>query len=240
MHPELKSLIANLPDMIVAEFNARAVPYDSTINFPVPVTALFNLIRSDCLITAGIRLNMVAEMDQVRKHLGPKAKGYKLGGSEHEVVNKLVSSVRSVLEGLSPQLYVGLCAVLLKANNECAMLRLLGTHYSNNMDRDLPVYVQYAMDWHRNWCDSALPAEMAQGNYPYPHTEVPVLAFMRAVAAIASGNAVETLSPWLKEIKVVVISKMEWLSPTETEVLRITTERLTGRDVADDFLKYFA
>lgn len=239
MHPELKSLIKNLPDMIVTEFNARAMPYAADFIFPVPVTALFNLLRADCLITAGIRLNMAAEMDQVRKHLGPTYKGYKRGDSEHEVTNKLVYAMRHVLTELSPQLYVSLSAFLMKVTSECDLLRMLGIHYADNMDQDLPPYVQYAMDWHRDWCVSPLPAE-AQNNYPYPHTEVPVLVFMRHIVAAASGRSTNRAElPWTDEVEKVVYSKLEWLSPTETELLRIGTSRLDSRDVDNDFLKYF-
>ena len=238
MHHELKALITNLPDMIVTEFNARAVPYVADFTFPVPVTALFNLIRSECLITAGVRSSMAAEMDQVLKHLGPKHKCYKkCAEAPHETVNQLVYAMRHVLEGISPQLYVSLSSFLMKATNECDLLKLLGTHYANDMDQDLPYYVQLAKDWHREWCNSSVPEGMIDEKYP--HDQVPVLVFMRSIVGVASERKAETALPWAKEVEDVVRSKLEWLSPTEVQLLRIITSRLDSRDVDNDFLKYF-
>lgn len=186
---------------------------------------------------AGVRFNVFEELEQVKETLNSRSKLYRRGAN-HNLSKLLHESVQAVLSQIDAELQVALSALLLRARHGSDLLRLLGTHYSNNMDQDLPVYVQYALNWHRSWCDSQLPAGMQGESYPYPHTEVPVLTFMRSIVDSAAGRKVDASLPWAKEIAVVVLSKMDWLSPTETEVLRITTCRLDSCDVDADFIKY--
>ncbi len=238
MHHELKVLIAHLPQLIIAEFNLLAVPHDTEAPFPLTVPALFSIVRAECMAQAGVYANVLENMAYAKDVIDAKYKLYRRG--ENQSPSKLLlTAVRSVLVKIDSELQVALSALLLKVRSESDMIKLLGTHYSNNMDQDLPPYVQYAMDWHRAWCVSPLPAE-AQNNYPYPHTEVPVLVFMRHIVAAASGRSTNRAElPWTDEVEKVVYSKLEWLSPTETELLRIGTSRLDSRDVDNDFLKYF-
>lgn len=238
MHRELKSLITHLPNLIIADFNLRAIPLTTDVVFPLTVPAIFSIVRAELLAQADVYDNTLQTQAYAKNVLNARYKLYRRGDNQNLSL-LLMESVQAVLTGIDPELQVALSALLLKVRSESDMIKLLGTHYSNNMDQDLPPYVQYAMDWHRDWCVSPLPAE-AQNNYPYPHTEVPVLVFMRHIVAAASGRSTNRAElPWTDEVEKVVYSKLEWLSPTETELLRIGTSRLDSRDVDNDFLKYF-
>lgn len=238
MHHELKNLIAHLPQLIIAEFNLLAVPYDTAAKFPLTVPAIFSIVRAECLAQAGVYANVLEGVAYARDALDAKCKLYCRGDTQ-SISKTLLEAIRSVLVKIDPELQVALSAMLLKVRSESDLLKLLGTHYSNNMDQELPLYVQYAINWHRNWCSSNLPAGLQGNGYPYPHTEVPALTIMRSIVDIATGTKADASLPWIKEINVVVHSKLEWLSPTETEILRIMAGRLTDRDIENDFIKYF-
>lgn len=238
MHPELKHLITNLPKLIIADFNVRAVPVTTDVVFPLSVPAIFAIVREECMAQAGVDSDSVHCQSYAKDALNIRYKLYRTGANKN-LSRLLLEAVQAVLARIDPQLQVALSALLLRTSSESDMIKLLGAHYANDMDRDLPLYIQYAINWHRNWCDSKLPKEMEGTDYPYTHTEVPVLTFMYLIVGRASGRDLETNKPWAKEISVVVYSKMEWLSPTETEMLRISTSRLEQRDIENDFLKYF-
>lgn len=235
MHPELKRLIAHLPNLVIAEFNLRAVPVTTDVVFPLAVPAIFALVREECMSQAGVNSGSVHYANDA---LNIRYKLYRNGANQN-LSRLLLGAVQAVLAKIDPKLQVALSALLLRTSSESDMLKMLGAYYANDMDRDLPLYVQYAKGWHREWCVSTLPAE-AQNNYPYPHTEVPVLVFMRLIVDVASGRSTNRAQlPWTDEVEKVVYSKMEWLSPTETELLRISASKLDSREIDNDFLKYF-
>lgn len=235
MHPELKRLIAHLPNLVIAEFNLRAVPVTTDVVFPLAVPAIFAIVRKECMSQAGVNSDSV---HYAKDALNIRYKLYRKGANQN-LSRLLLEAVQAVLAKIDPKLQVALSALLLRTSSESDMLKMLGAYYANDMDRDLPLYVQYANGWHREWCVSTLPAE-AQNNYPYPHTEVPVLVFMRLIVDVASGRSTNRAQlPWTDEVEKVVYSKMEWLSPTETELLRISASKLDSREIDNDFLKYF-
>lgn len=235
MHPELKHLIAHLPSLVIAEFNLRAVPVTTDVVFPLAVPAIFAIVREECMSQAGVHCDSA---HYAKDALNIRYKLYRKGADQH-LSRLLLEAIQAVLAKIDPKLQVALSALLLRTSSESDMLKMLGAYYADDMDRDLPLYVQYAKDWHREWCASPLPAE-AQNNYAYPHTEVPVLVFMRLIADVASGRSTNRAQlPWTDEVEKVVYSKMEWLSPTETELLRISASKLDSREIDNDFLKYF-
>lgn len=235
MHHELKVLIAHLPQLIIAEFNLLAVPHDTEAPFPLTVPALFSIVRAECMAQAGVYANVLENMAYAKDVIDAKYKLYRRG--ENQSPSKLLlTAVRSVLVKIDSELQVALSALLLKARYESDLLKMLGTHYSNNMDQDLPLYVQYAIDWHRDWCNSTLPATEMPDTYPYRHTATPVVVLMRAIALRGSASV---NTPWFKEIKAMVDSRIEWLSPTEQEMLNITTRQLSLAEIDNDFIKYF-
>lgn len=237
MHHELKALIAQLPTMIIDDFDARAMPLTADVIFPLTVPAIFSIVRAELMAQAGVYCNTVDIQSHANNVLNARYKLYRHGENQN-LSRLLMDAVRAVLSQISPELQVALSALLLKQRSESDLLKMLGTHYANDMDKDLPYYVHLAKDWHREWCASTLPAEK-QASYPYPHDQVPVVTFMRSIAAIARGKTYETMGPWLKEVNDVVESRISWMSPTEAEALRIIACDLTPRDVNDDFLKYF-
>lgn len=236
MHHELKTLIVHLPNLIIADFNLRARPYSADQTFPLTVPAVFALVRAECMAQSGVHVNVFANWSHSMTELNKYRKVYSAADTR-ELSMMLHDAIRAVLSQISPELQVALSALLLRQRNESDLLKLLGTHYANDMDKDLPYYVQLAKDWHREWCTSSVPEGMIAEKYP--HDQVPVVTFMRAIVAIASNKTAETTGPWLKEINDVVESRIGWMSPTEAEALRIIASDLTPRDVNNDFLKYF-
>lgn len=236
MHHELKALIAQLPTMIIDDFDTRAVPFTTDVTFPLTVPAIFSIVRAELTAQAGVYCNTVDIQAHANNVLNARYKLYRHGENQN-LSRLLMDAVRAVLSQISPELQVALSALLLKQRSESDLLKMLGTHYANDMDKDLPYYVQLAKDWHREWCNSSVPEGMIDEKYP--HDQVPVVTFMRAITAIARGNAAETAGPWLKEVNNVIESRISFMSPTEAEALRIIACDLTPRDVNDDFLKYF-